>query len=373
MFEDIFNKALPSKLTFSATATSTSTSTADWIKDFQDQRSIQQQPSNPVEFEKFNKIFDSIAVGQDVWAKEFAKHEIEEFKSQEFNSQEFGAQESIDETAQSARILLESLDLSDSKLASSKFVAYLKELTENDQTINGTFNQNQNYNWEREFQNSMEAAGLTNDVEDDQWKNLEKAWDKYEFSGKGYEQFASKEFAQYRYSIQDALNPFHGLGSEAIKSDLSALKSRDLAKYILALEELTRLLPGDANIWQKLGIAQAENELDVQAIAAFYRAVKIDPKMNVAWMGLGAACVNEYCIPDALDAFKSIMVNHLGDSISIDQSTLLASLISVFRNKSLIPDESIRVGALSVLLNISGDHDEAIALLQNSSTNLNVS
>ena len=253
--------------------------------------------------------------------------------------------------------------MSDPKLAESKFVAYLKELTENDPTINGTFSQD--YNWAKEFQSNMETAGLAEDPEDDQWKNLEKAWDSYAFSGKGYEQFAPKEFAQYRYSLEDSLNPFHGLGSETIKSDIPSLKSRDLGKYILALEEITRLRPDDAVNWMNLGLAQAENELDVQAIAAFYRAVQLDSKINSAWLGLAAACVNEYCVPDALDAFKTIAQNY--NIPNVDAS--VPNLIAIFRNPSLIPDEAIRVGALSVLLNISGDHDEAISLLQNSSIN----
>lgn len=352
-------------------------STSDlWIKDFQNQ-------TRPVgtneDFEKFNKIFDSIAVkDQKNWQEEFARHEIKNLNAsdwiEDFKNEPPTQSSEIDETAASARILLESLDLSDPKLASSKFVAYLKELTENDPTINGTFSGgHETYNWEQEFQKSMEAAGLAGDAEDDQWRNLEKAWDKYEFSGQGYEQFAPKEFAQYRYSIEDALNPFHGLGSETIRSELAGLKTRDLAKYILALEELTRLRPDDAGIWKDLGMAQADNELDAQAIAAFYRAVQCDPKLNSAWMGLGAACVNEYCIPDALDAFNTIAKNYLNDSFIIDQSNQLNNLIAIFRNSSLIPDEFVRVGVLSVLLNISGEHDEAISLLQNSSINLNVS
>jgi tetratricopeptide (TPR) repeat protein len=343
----------------------------DWVNDF---KSVQSQKQNFEEFEKFNQIFDSIS-DKEIWEKEFKKYEInptivennknwiEEFNFEEDESLKDQGQDQ-NETAKSARILLESLDLSDSKLAESKFIAYLKELTENDPTINGTFSQD--YNWAQEFERSMESAGLAGDSEDHQWKNLEKAWDQYNFSGQGYEQFAPKQFAQYRYSLEDSLNPFHGLGSDVIKSELPSLKSRDLAKYILALEEITRLRPDDAENWMNLGLAQAENELDVQAIAAFYRAVQMDSKMNYAWLGLGAACVNEYCVPDALDAFKTIVKNM---NIPIGDESV-SHLIAIFRNSSLIPDDLIRVGALSVLLNISGEHEEAISLLQNSTTTL---
>ena len=333
------------------------------------QPAIHAPNSDKVQLDKFNKIFESIA-DKKTWEMEFARHELTQSQEPEIQDYEDQMNDNENETAKSARILLNSLDLNDKKLAESKFVAYLKELSENDPTINGTFTtDSSSYNWEEEFQRTMETAGLSGDPEDDQWRNLEKAWDQYTFNGQGYEQFASKEFTRYRYSLEDSLNPFHGQGSETIKSELLGLKTRDLAKYILALEEITRLRPNDAQNWADLGAAQAENELDVQAIAAFYRAVQLDGKLNSAWMGLGAACVNEYCVPDALEAFKTIAVNFLADSVSFNDN-LLSSLIAIFRNTSLIPDESIRVGALSVLLNISGEHDEAINLLQNSSVAL---
>lgn len=328
-------------------------------------------------FEKFNQIF---AGDQFNWAEEFSKHELIETENNNKSewTDEFLNNQNVEdddkETARSARILLESLDLSDSKLADSKFVAYLKELTENDSTINGTYSQDQDreqYNWEKEFQRNMEMAGLSGDVEDEQWKNLDKAWDKYAFSGHGYEQFATREFANYRYSLEDALNPFHGLGSEAIKSELPELKLSDGARYILALEELTRLRPTDPEIWKNLGQAQAENELDVQAIGAFHRAVQLDPKMNSAWLGLGAGCVNEYCVPDALEAFKNIAVNS-EPSLTIKSDDLLNNLISIFKGQ-VVQDETVRVGALSVLLNIAGEHWEAIALLNNLAISTNVS
>jgi hypothetical protein len=323
------------------------------------------------DIDKFNRIFDSIA-DKEAWTREFSKHEISNPSAagwiNEFSSfeDEKDNQENDDaETARSAQILLESLDLSDPKLARSKFVSYLKELTDTDPTVNGS------YSWEQEFERSIEAAGLAADPEDDQWRSLEKSWDKYSFSGQGYEQFAPREYSNYRYSLEDSLNPFHGLNSAAISSQLPTLKSSSLSKYILALEELTRLRPEDAVNWMLLGLAQADNELDVQAISAHYRAVHLDSKLNLAWLGLGAACVNEYCIPDALDAFKAIAFNFIPHfSFDSSQQSLLDSLIAVFRNSSLIADESVRVGVLSVLLNISGEFEEAIVLLQNSTSSL---
>lgn len=367
MFEAAFNSAAKMRMTTNSVA-------SEWINDFKSTPAMSKQII-PSDFEKFNQIFESIG-DKETWEREFSKYEIkptaaanestlessnwtEEFASTDQEKEK--EKEDEYETARSARILLESLDLSDPKLAESKFVAYLKELTENDPTINGTFSQD--YNWAQEFERNMEAAGLAGDYEDDQWRNLEKAWDRYTFSGQGYEQFAPKEYAQYRYSLEDALNPFHGLSSETIKSELPGLKSTDMGKYILALEEITRLRPDDAVNWMNLGMAQADNELDAQAIAAFYRAVQLDPKMNSAWLGLAAACVNEYCVPDALDAFKTIALNYNISPVE----TSVPGLIAIFRNQSLIPDEVVRVGALSVLLNIAGEQDEAISLLQNSS------
>lgn len=337
----------------------------DWKRDFKDFKYEKENEINVGEFEKFNKIFNSIS-DTATWESEFAKHELKPAQSIDDNIE--NGKEAVDEdleTARSARILLESMDLSDPKLASSKFVAYLKELIESDPTVNGTFSKD--YDWAKEFEKNMTSAGLANDFEDDQWKNLEKAWERYDYSGQGYKNFTSNEFGQYRYSLEDSLNPFHGIGSDAIRTELPELKASNLGKYILALEELTRLRPDDSVNWMNLATAQAENELDVQAIAAFQRSLQLDPKSNSALLGLGAACVNEYCVPDALEAFKSIAINFT--QLNIDSYVnLLQNLIGIFRNQSLITDESIRVGALSVLLNIAGEHDEAIVLLSNSSS-----
>lgn len=352
-----------------------------WVNSFHQLQRIENKNDRSemeINFEKFNKIF---AGDQFNWAEEFSKREHDELEemgkytngewTDEFLNTRNENGDDDKETARSARILLESLDLSDPKLSESKFVAYLKELTENDSTINGTYKDQEQYNWEQEFQRNMEMAGLSGDVEDEQWKNLDKAWDKYSFSGHGYEQYAIREFANYRYSLEDALNPFHGLGSEAIKSELSELKLSNGARYILALEELTRLRPTDPEIWINLGQAQAENELDVQAIGAFHRAVQLDPKMNAAWLGLGAGCVNEYCVPDAMEAFKNIAVNY-EPSLKIKSDDLLNNLISIFKSQ-VVRDESIRTGALSILLNIAGEHGEAIALLNNLAISTKVS
>lgn len=329
------------------------------------------------EIHKFNQIFDN----SNDWKLEFERlereHEtikrsenISQSHEKEKEQEKETEKETDDDISKSARALLESLDLSDSKLAKSNFVAYLKELSESDSTLNGTWDESKrehengyDYDWKKEFLSSIDGAGLTDEPSDDQWRNLEKTWEKYSFSGMGYEGFAHKEFSQYTYSVEDAVNPFHGQSSQMIREQLT--NGKDLKTVLLALEELTRLKPDDPTIWCELGQAQCDNEIDVQAIAAFSRSIQLDGTRSEAFIGLASACVNEFCIPDAISAFESILKNY--NIPTVEGENKLSYLIGVFRNTLLIPDEGIRVKGLSVLLNMNNEHDEAIALLQNCS------
>ena len=142
-----------------------------------------------------------------------------------------------------------------------------------------------------------------------------------------------REFARYRYSLEDSLNPFHGQGSETIKAQLPGLKARDLSRYILALEEITRLRPEWCAKLGWSGSCASRNELDVQAIAAFYRASNWmgnwirrgwDWELLV-WMNIVSQM--------PLEAFKAIVNNYIGNATDFNSNNLLPSLIAIFRMK----------------------------------------
>ncbi len=336
---------------------------SSWTSDFKSFNL--QQELKPVELENFNQIFSRLEKDRESLQKEFEKFEIKSAPQssewiEEFNAQETSHADDDLETAQSARNLLESLDLSDEKLARSKFVAYLRELAETDPCLNGTFEAEKGfaeYDWNSEYLSAMHSAGLDQDPQDVEWRRFDKAWDEYEFNGLGYEGFAPRQFSAYRF-VAD--NPFSGYSLEALRQ---ALHGKDLKDTILVLEALCKLSTDDAGNWIKLGQAQAENEIDVQAIAAFYQATQIEPANESALVGLAASCVNEFCVPDALEALEKIAKNHGLDILG--NNDRLNHLIGLYQNSSFFSNELTRVMALSILYNLADEPEKAAAVLQN--------
>lgn len=328
-----------------------------WAADFQNF----QPPPQVAELEKFNQAFTRLEADNEKWTEEFEKLElnashtkwVDEFKSE--------TQDESKETAQSARMLLESLDLSDEKLAKCKFVAYLRELAESDPCLNGTFETSAdlNYDWKSQFLDAMHDAGLDQDREDDEWRQMDKAWEKFEFNGLGYEGFASKEYSRYRFASE---NEFLDREVVELRTQLAQASGQDLKKTILLLEALCQVDSQDANIWIQLGQAQAENEIDVQAIAAFCKAVELDSKNEVALLGLAASCVNEYCVPDALEALEKIAVNN---GLVIDAGgDRVGFLTGLYQNASFFSNQYTRILALSILYNLAEAPEKAVSVLE---------
>lgn len=327
-----------------------------------------QNEFSPSELDKFNQAFNQLERENGALKREFEKFELTAPQStewiEEFKAEEAGGTANDDlETVHSARNLLASLDLSDEKLARSKFVAYLRELAETDPCINGTFDSTQgslDYDWNTEYMNAIHEAGLDQDPEDDEWRRLDKYWNEYKFNGLGYEGFALKQFSQYRFAAD---NPYLGQPADVIKRSLVEVLGRDLKDSILILEALCQIEPTNAENWTKLGQCQAENEVDVQAIAAFYRASELDPKDDTALIGLAAACVNEMCVPDALEALEAIAKNN-GLAIS-KEGDRMNYLVGLFQNSSFFNNQHTRVMALSILYNLADEPEKAVNVLQN--------
>ncbi len=353
-------------------AASSQKSTSSWTADFK--VFDMQHELKSVELNQFNETFSRLERQNEGLQREFEKFEINSLAQssewiEEFKTQEASKIDDDLETAQSARTLLESLDLSDEKLARSKFVAYLRELAETDPCLNGTFTAKEegsaHYDWNSEYLATMHEAGLDKDPEDEEWNRMDKAWNHYEFNGLGYEGFAPSQFKQYLFSLS---NPYFGKSRDTL---LFELQGKNLKETILVLEALCQSEPADASDWIKLGQAQAENEIDVQAIAAFYRATQVDPLNESALVGLAAACVNEFCVPDALEALEKIAKNQ-GLSIPANHDRL-NYLTGLYQNASFFSNDLTRVLAMSILYNLADEPEKAVSILQNQvSVNLSV-
>ncbi|KAF5835987.1 hypothetical protein DUNSADRAFT_6603 [Dunaliella salina] len=75
---------------------------------------------------------------------------------------------------------------------------------------------------------------------------------------------------------------------------LEPLRARGvLNEAVLALEAEVTARPGHAEAWRLLGTVQAENDDDLQAIAAMLRALAADPQNMDVLMALGVSHTNE--------------------------------------------------------------------------------
>lgn len=80
-----------------------------------------------------------------------------------------------------------------------------------------------------------------------------------------------------------------------------------LQEEIAALEAATALQPDAADYWLALGIWRAEAEAWAAARAAFRRVVQLDGTQVLAWYGIGEAALALGAIPEALEAFSSLL------------------------------------------------------------------
>lgn len=83
-----------------------------------------------------------------------------------------------------------------------------------------------------------------------------------------------------------------------------------LTEAVLALEAECQRNPGNAEAWRLLGTVQAENDDDVQAIAALNRALAADPNDLDALLSLGVSHTNELEQELALSHLREWIMKH---------------------------------------------------------------
>ncbi|KAG0169135.1 Peroxisomal membrane signal receptor PTS1 [Apophysomyces sp. BC1015] len=201
------------------------------------------------------------------------------------------------------------------------------------------------------------------DAKDAEWDDMQKDWDRFKPEhGLGY-RAVNPEYDTYTFTTN---NPYL-MNPAAIDNTEHA----SLADSILALEAKAQLQTSDPIAWQELGFKQQENERDAAAIAAFRRAVSINPALLDGWLALAVSYTNENCRADAYDCLEQWIANndkykHLvrSDRGNMNAEARHAYLTDMFLEAARSSpgaemDANVQVG-LGVLFNVSEEFHKAI-------------
>ncbi len=145
---------------------------------------------------------------------------------------------------------------------------------------------------------------------------------------------------------------------------------KDAAAAIADLEAATGLTPGDARIWNELGVLLATAGEQERAVSAFGQATRADPRSFRAWNNLGNALRATGRLAGAGDAFaRAVAIKpdyalaqaNLG-AVRRDQGDPAAARSALERALAIDPKLTVALLALGSLLRHQGRVDDAVAL-----------
>lgn len=300
-----------------------------------------------------------------------AREWISEYTAQQAHEQRLHDDNDPEKMAEAAAQLLSQMDLQDDeKLKNSRFVAYLRQLsngyhsqsnmssTDQDALEKSAFTE-----WRQQYMESI--SPLVTNEEQDSWDAIVKDWQTYEARGLGYEGFAQREFVYEFYYSAAQDNPFSESGNlQQVAHQL--MSDGRTSQAIMAYEASVQRDPSALN-WFHLAQLQVENEQDILAIAAFQRALQLDPSLTNGWIEMAGCLVNEQCQQEAINA----LINYLQNipkynsrnvpASNTDPSLLISECLNCYENISReFSEDSNLLIALSILYCLSGDRERGI-------------
>lgn len=331
----------------------------DWIKEF----TPHVVQHSPLQFEEFEQVYQGSSCASPIhhWSDEFSK----------FHSRQTSSDCSEEEKIAFERAFEEVLDVNvthrhdwDKEFANHENLESHRRRTFEPTKLTGSFEiMEDNYN----NLPTQDTSPIVQVESDSVQSRSKETWNRLRPDGIAYGY--SSIHPDYDVYIPEADNPY------LIKQDaIDGMEHITLADSILALEAKVQLYPNDAKTWKELGLKQQENERDKAAIAAFEKAVLLDPKCLDAWLALAIAYRNEHCRMDAFNCleqwiannpkYKDILQEELGvyhkDGIKrhdyITNVFLEAARASPGGEEM---DADVQVG-LGVLFNMSEDFSKAI-------------
>ncbi|XP_030569430.1 peroxisomal targeting signal 1 receptor [Drosophila novamexicana] len=235
--------------------------------------------------------------------------------------------------------------------------------------------------WISDFQRNKEHNEQTaTNFNEKFWQRLQDEWQKLaeENEHPWLSEYNENLDAYKEYEFAEQ-NPMAELDN-AFEKGKEYLTKGDIPSAVLCFEVAAKKEPERAEIWQLLGVSQAENEMDPQGIAALKRALELQPGNRQVLMALAVCYTNEGLQSNAVKMLSNWLeahpqYKHLLAAYPLLQSegtSLASSLIggNKLRDLQQVYLEAVRMQpaqvdadlqeALGVLYNLSGEFDKAV-------------
>lgn len=240
-------------------------------------------------------------------------------------------------------------------------------------------------NWFDEFEKSkVEEAQKTENYNDKFWEKLQNEWQKMAEDGDIDHPWLS-EFSDlydpYKvYTFQE--NNVMDNIENALERGKEFLKKGDLPTAVLCFEVAAKQQPENAEVWELLGMTQAENEMDPLAIAALKKSHELQPDNLKVLMALAVSYTNESLQSQALKMMSLWLQNNpkykafinpadIQNTEEIASSLIRAHDLKEVQNMFLevVQKTANQVDpdiqeALGVLFNLSSEYDKAVDCFQ---------
>uniref|UniRef100_A0A182K4B7 Peroxisomal targeting signal 1 receptor n=1 Tax=Anopheles christyi TaxID=43041 RepID=A0A182K4B7_9DIPT len=156
--------------------------------------------------------------------------------------------------------------------------------------------------WAKAFEADKQEQDEASDNYNKQfWERLQDEWRTLS-EGEGKHPWLSEfndfydPFKEYKF---DEENPMADV-ENAFEKGKAFLEQGDIPSAVLCFESAVKQDPENPEIWEQLGFAQAENEKDPNAIAAFNKALSFNPSNMPVLMALAISYTNEVLQNQAL-------------------------------------------------------------------------
>ncbi|KAH8396255.1 hypothetical protein KR222_006525, partial [Zaprionus bogoriensis] len=235
--------------------------------------------------------------------------------------------------------------------------------------------------WISDFQHDKEQSEQTAaNFNEKFWQRLQDEWQKLaeENEHPWLSEYNENLDAYKEYEFAEQ-NPMAELDN-AFEKGKEYLTKGDIPSAVLCFEVAAKKEPERAEIWQLLGVSQAENEMDPQGIAALKRANELQPENRDVLMSLAVCYTNEGLQSNAVKMLSNWIQVHPQyrhlltpyPSLQAEGTLLASSLIggNKLRDLQQVYLEAVRMQpaqldanlqeALGVLYNLSGEFDKAV-------------